>query len=274
MTPRVSVVTTVYNGEPYVDRAIPGILSQTFTDFEWVLVNDGSQDKTEEILRDLEKRDSRVRVFSPGRLGITGAANFGVNQAQGEYVARQDFDDRSYPDRLRLQVAVLDANPRVGVVGGHYLVIDQNRNERYVRMPPSEHEDIIPAMARAIPMANTIAMFRKRVWTEAGGYPEVADLEDQLLWLKAAKLGWRFANVPELVGEHYVHSTSFFHRSFKYVDRQRALAKVQAKVVRELRLPPWMYLFALGRYGYAYCPTPLKRMLRRTLGGSAERDLA
>ena len=101
MTPRVSVVTTVYNGEPYVDRAIPSILAQTFTDFEWILVDDGSEDRTPEILRDLAQRDSRVRVFSPGRLGITEAANFGVTQARGEYIARQDFDDRSHPDRLR-----------------------------------------------------------------------------------------------------------------------------------------------------------------------------
>ena len=273
MTPRVSVVTTVYNGEPYVDRAIPSILGQTYRDFEWIVVDDGSQDRTPEILRDLAHRDSRVRVFSPGRLGITAAANYGVSQARGEYVARQDFDDRSYPDRLQLQVSVLDADPGIGVVGGYYVVVDQNRDERYVRMPPTEHAAIVPAMAKSIPLANTIAMFRRRVWIESGGYPEVADLEDQLLWLKAAKLGWRFANVPEVVGEHFVHGASFFHRSFKYVDRQRNLARVQAQVVRELGLPKWMYLFPLGRYTYAYFPTGLKRVLRRTLGGSQERDL-
>jgi glycosyltransferase involved in cell wall biosynthesis len=75
MTPRVSVVTTVYNGEPYVDRAIPGILGQTFEDFEWILVDDGSQDRTLEILQGLARRDSRVRVFSPGRQGVAVAAN-------------------------------------------------------------------------------------------------------------------------------------------------------------------------------------------------------
>ena len=69
MTPRVSVVTTVYNGEPYFDRAIPGILAQTFADFEWILVDDGSEDGPPEILRDLAQRDSRVRVFSPGPAG-------------------------------------------------------------------------------------------------------------------------------------------------------------------------------------------------------------
>ena len=114
MTPRVSVVTTVYNGEPYLDRAIPGILAQTFKEFEWILVDDGSQDRTPELLRELAQRDSRVRVFSPGRLGLAAAANYGVSQARGEYIARQDFDDTSYPDRLRLQVTFLDAHPDVG----------------------------------------------------------------------------------------------------------------------------------------------------------------
>jgi glycosyltransferase involved in cell wall biosynthesis len=273
MTPLVSVVTTVYNGEPYFDRAIPGILGQTFKDFEWILVDDGSEDRTPELLQELARRDSRIRVFSPGRLGLTVAANYGLTQARGEYIARQDFDDRSYPDRLRLQVALLDAHPEVGVVGGYYLLVDENRGERYVRMPPTDHPAIISAMAKSIPLANTVATFRRRVWSESGGYPEVADLEDQLLWLRAAKLGWRFANVPEVVGEHYVHASSFFHRSFKYVDRQRNLARVQAQVVRELGLPSWMYLFALGRYAYAYCPPGIKRVLRRTLGGSEERDL-
>jgi glycosyltransferase EpsE len=272
MTPRVSVVTTVYNGEPYFDRAIPGILAQTFDDFEWILVDDGSQDRTPELLRELARRDARVRVFTPGRLGLARAANYGVRQANGEYIARQDFDDSSYPERLRLQVTFLDAHPKVGVVGGYYVLVDERRDERYVRMPPTEHSAIIAAMARYIPLANTIVTFRRQVWTEAGGYPEVADLEDLRLWLRAGKLGWRFANLPQILGEHYVHDTSFFHRSFRYIDRQRGLAQVQAQAVRELRLPSWMYVFAFARYAYAYLPRGLKRAFRRRIG-PRERDV-
>jgi glycosyltransferase involved in cell wall biosynthesis len=273
MTPKVSVVTTVYNGEPYADRAIPGILAQTFTDFEWILVDDGSQDRTAELLQGLAGRDPRVRVFSPGRLGLTAAANYGVSQARGEYIARQDFDDRSYPDRLQLQVTLLDANPEVGVVGGHFVVVDDTRGERYVRMPPPDHQGIVQELAKSIPFANTIAMFRRTVWSESGGYPEVADLEDQLLWISAAKLGWRFASIPVVLGEHFIHNTSFFHRSFKYVDRQRNLARVQATAVRELGLPRWMYLYALGRHAYAYIPTGLKRVVRRRILRWQERDV-
>jgi glycosyltransferase involved in cell wall biosynthesis len=273
MTPRVSVVSTVYNGEPYFDRAIPGILAQTFDDFEFIVVDDGSSDGSLGKLRELAERDARVRVFAPGRLGAAAAYNYGVAQAQGEYIARQDFDDCSYPDRLRLQVAFLDSHPEVGVVGGHYVLIDERRNERYVRIPPTEHAAILSSMARGVPLAHTVATFRRRVWTEAGGYPLVKNLIDMRFWLRVGKLGWRFANVPVLVGEHYVHDSSWFHRSFEYVERQRDLARVQAQAVRELGLPSWMYLFSLGRHAYAYLPADLKRIVRRGVVGSQERDV-
>jgi glycosyltransferase involved in cell wall biosynthesis len=273
MTPRVSVVSSVYNGEAYLDRAIPGILSQTFSDFEFILVDDGSSDRTLAELRRVEARDPRVRVFAPGRLGAAPAYNYGVAQARGEYIARQDFDDRSYPDRLRLQVALLDAHPEVGVVGGYYTVVDERRGERYVRMPPTEHSAIISAMARNIPIAHTIATFRRRAWADAGGYPLVNNLIDLRFYLHVAKQGWRFANVPEVVGEHYVHGASWFYRTLKYADRQRDLARVQAQIVRELGLPRWMYLYAVGRHAYAYISPGLKRVVRRGMVGSRERDV-
>ena len=273
MTPRVSVVTSVYNGEPYFDRAIPGILAQTFDDFEFIIVDDGSSDRSLEHLRDVAGRDPRVRVFSPGRLGAAAAYNFGVAQARGEYVARQDFDDRSYPERLRLQVALLDAQPEVGIVGGHYLLVDERRKERYVRMPPTEHGAILAAMAKYIPIAHTLATYRRRTWVEAGGYPLVNNLIDLRFYARVGKLGWRFANVPEVIGEHFVYDNSFFHRSLTYVTRQRDLARVQAQIVHDLGLPSWMYVYSWARYAYAYLPTDVKRVLRRRLGRSRERDV-
>lgn len=271
--PKVSVVTTVFNGEAYFDRAIPGILAQTFEDFEFVVVDDGSEDRTAELLRGLAAREPRVRVFSPGRLGAAAAYNFGVAQAGGEYIARQDFDDRSYPDRLRLQVALLDAHPEVGIVGGYYVLVDERRDERYVRMPPTSHRGILSAMAKYVPIAHTVATFRRRAWVEAGGYPLVNNLIDLRFYLRVGKLGWQFANVPEVLGEHYVHNSSWFHRSLKYVERQRDLARVQAQSVRELGLPRWMYLYSLGRHVYAYIPPGLKRLMRRGIVGSRERDV-
>jgi glycosyltransferase EpsE len=273
MTPVVSVVSTIYNGEKFFDRAIPGILEQSFEDFELVLVDDGSTDRSLELLREVAERDRRVRVYAPGRLGAAAAYNFGVEQARGEYVARQDFDDRSYPDRLRLQVALLEAHPEVGMVGGSYVLVDERRGERYVRLPPTNHAAIVAGMARYVPIAHTTAMFRKRAWSEAGGYPIVNNLIDLRFYIRVAKRGWKFANVPEIVGEHYVHDSSWFHRTLQYVDRQRDLARVQAEAIRELDLPRWMYVYALGRHAYAYIPPGVKRLVRRGVVGSRERDI-
>lgn len=273
MTCRVSVVTTVYNGEPYFERAVPGILAQSYSDFEFIVVDDGSSDRSLEMLRDVAGRDPRIRVFAPGRLGAAAAYNYGVTKATGEYVARQDFDDRSAPDRLRHQVAFLDAHPEVGIVGGYYVLVDERRGERYVRMPPTEHGAIITSMARNVPIAHTVATFRRKAWTDAGGYPLVNNLIDLRFYLRVAKQGWKLANVPEIMGEHYVHDASWFHQSLKYAERQRDLARVQAQVIRELGLPRWMYIYSLGRRAYAHVPSGVKRLVRRGVVGSQERDV-
>jgi glycosyltransferase involved in cell wall biosynthesis len=273
MTPRVSVISTVYNGEPYFDRAVPGILNQSFQDFEFIVVDDGSTDQTLPKLRELASRDSRVRVLAPGRLGAAAAFNYGVRQSSGEYIARQDFDDRSYPERLRLQVDFLDANPKVGLVGGYCVLVDERRGERYIRMPPVEHDAILPAMAKYVPIPHTLATFRRRAWSDAEGYPDASNLIDLRFYIRVAKVGWRFANIAEVLGEHYVYETSFFHRTQTYGTRQRDLARVQAQAIRDLRLPRWMYVYAFGRYAYPYLPTGWKRLLRRSLGRSKEQDI-
>ncbi len=255
---RVSVVTTVYNGEPYMDRALPSILAQTYKDFEWVIVDDGSEDRTGELLQQVAAKDARIKILTPGRLGRTKALNFAVENAQGEYIVQQDWDDISYPERIEKQVTFLEAHPRVGVVGSFYVIVDEIRQERFIRKPPIKHEDIIKAMARYIPFAHTLVTFRKKAWEDAGGYPLVKDIEDLMLWIAIAKAGWKLANIPEILGEHYVHPQSFWHRNFQYVERQRELAKVQLKAISELCLPKWMIIYPAGRLLYPFMPDWLK----------------
>jgi glycosyltransferase EpsE len=271
---KISVVTPVYNGERYFDRAVPSILAQSRSDFEWVIVDDGSTDTTPERLAALAASDARVRVLSPGRLGYARALNYAIEQARGTYIANQDFDDRSYPDRLRLQAAFLDAHPEVGVVGGRYVLIDETRHERYERMPPEQHDQIVRAMASRIPFAHTLVMFRKEAWRQAGGYPLIESLVDFGLWIEFGRLGWRFANLPDLVGEHFVHAQSYFLSSLKYRTRQRSLAKLQLLAIRTFGLPLWMSIFPAGRYVYWAMPDGMKRTVRRLLAGSREQDVS
>src|SRR3954462_550758 len=109
--PLLSVVTTVFNTAPYLRAAVESILAQTFRDFEYILVDDGSSDGSLASLREFERRDPRVRVISRGNTGIVRAANDGIALARGRYLARMDGDDLSIPTRFEKQVAHLDANP-------------------------------------------------------------------------------------------------------------------------------------------------------------------
>lgn len=272
--PKVSVITPVYNGEQYFERAVPSILGQTYHDFEYIIIDDGSTDKTPEFLTEVAKKDARVRVLSPGKLGFTKALNYAIEHAQGDYIARQDFDDISYPERLRSQVDFLDANPNVGLVGSYYILCDDRRQERNLRMPATEHQKLLRQMATCIPFVHSLVTFRKEAWKQAGGYSLINDgVEDLRLWIVFAQLGWQFANVPEVLGEHWVHSDSFFFQNVKYIKRQQVLAKLQWQVVREFNLPVWMGVYSLGRYLYPYFPTNIKRFVRRQVVGYKEQDM-
>jgi glycosyltransferase EpsE len=274
MTPRVSVISTVYNGAAYRDRAVPSILAQSLADFEWVIVDDGSDDETPRLLAELAARDPRVRVLSAGRLGRAAALNLAAENARSNYIANQDFDDLSAPERLAHQAAFLDSHPEVGWLGGYYIVIDENRDERYIRMPATSHAGILREMAKNIPFAHTTVMFRKQAWVDAGGYPAVTNLVDFRLVIALAGSGWHVANVPEVLGTHHVHPASFWHQHFRYRDRQLELAAAQREAIRKLGLPAWMQIWPLGRRAYSYLPHNLKRRLRRTLAASREHDLS
>ncbi len=273
MSYKISVITTVFNGEKYFDRAIPSILNQTYVDFEWIIVDDGSTDNTHKKLAEIAKQDTRIKLFSSGRLGRAKALNYAIENAQGKYIANQDFDDISYPERLRLQVEFLDTHPEVGVLGCNYIIQDENRKERYVRILPCQHNQLTRLTAKCVPFAHTLATLRKEAWMQAGGYSEPNNFVDHCLWIKFAKLGWHLASIPETLGEHFVYSKSFWHQNFQYSERQKHLAKIQWKAIHDLNLPLWMGVYPIGRYLYCYSPKQFKSFLRRTVAGSKEQPL-
>lgn len=271
---QVSVVTTVYQGESYFDRAKSSILEQTYDNYEWILVEDGSSDRTPELLEELDQKYSRAKIYFPGRLGRAAALNFGINKAEGKYIAIHDFDDISYPERLEKQVNYLESNTNVGVAGSYYVLVNQIRNERFVRKPPTADEDIRRAFAQNIPFAHTLTMFRKEAWDAVDGYPLIDNLIDLGLWLElASETDWKFANVDDVLGEHFVHDESFWHRNFEYAKRQRDLSRLQARAIRNLNLPKWMYAYAAGRLVYPYLPHSVKRIVRNMVGSSEEENI-
>lgn len=119
VAPKVSVLMPVYNAEEYIAEAIESILTQTFTDFEFIIINDGSTDRSEEII--LTFNDPKIKYLkNTQNLGLVETLNFGIKMAMGIYIARMDADDISFPERLGNQVVFMDQNPKIGAMGSAY----------------------------------------------------------------------------------------------------------------------------------------------------------
>jgi len=206
--PRVSVVMPVYNAERYVGEAIASILGQTYRDFELIVVDDGSTDRSAEIIDRCAAGDSRVRVLRRPNTGIIGALNDGLALAQGELVARMDHDDRSLPERFAQQVEYLDAHPACVAVGTGVLLVDEDGDPIAPLVLQQAHEAIEAQLlrGRGLSVAQPSSMIRRGVLVQVGGY-RVFPCEDLDLFLRLAERG-RLANLPQTLLHYRKHAAS------------------------------------------------------------------
>ncbi len=191
--PLISVVMSVYNGERYLSEAIDSILSQTFTDFEFIIIDDGSTDTSAEIVHSYE--DERVSLIRQKNTGLAAALNKGIELAKGEYIARMDADDVSLPERLEVQVDYLKRHPDVIALGSAADCMDENGNFVFSMVPVCTDIDIKKKLP-ATPFIHPSVIFLKRYFFDAGCYPENLNFapEDTVLFNKMSKLG-NFANI-------------------------------------------------------------------------------
>jgi len=197
-SPRVSVLLSVYNGAAFVGEAIESILEQTFSDFELLVIDDGSTDASLEIVT--RYRDPRVHVIrNESNLGLTRSLNIGLASARGEFVARQDADDLSHRERMRRQVDFLDANPEVALLGTQTAATRNGRATRVRGWPKATGSLAIRwQLMFDSPFVHTSVMFRRRiVWDELGGYDEsFRTSQDFELWSRLAAR-YELSNLPE-----------------------------------------------------------------------------
>ena len=126
-SPLVSVLMSVYNGERYLSQAITSILNQSFGEFEFIIIDDGSKDTSWEILTQAADQDTRIRLLrNDSNLGLPKSLNRGLAQVKGAYIARMDADDVSHPERLAKELILLESTPSLVLVGSSYLIIDEN----------------------------------------------------------------------------------------------------------------------------------------------------
>lgn len=214
-SPIVSVVMSVFNGQRYVADAVESMLSQAFQDFEFIVVDDGSTDKTSEILAEYAKLDSRVRIISQRNTGRAEALNNGIGVATGRYIARMDADDISIEDRLESQVGFMNAHPEVGVLGGAYEQIDSMGRILNTIGAPLEDAAIKIELLRGNPMCHPAIMMRKEAVLAAGGYrKQLLDADDYDLWLRMAEFTC-LANLETVILRYRVHAEQVSIRSMR-----------------------------------------------------------
>jgi glycosyltransferase involved in cell wall biosynthesis len=205
--PLISVIFSVFNGTSYLKEAVESILNQTFTDFEFIIVDDGSTDQTPKILD--EFTDKRiVRLKNGKNLGLVKSLNKALGVAQGEFVARMDADDVSLPERFAKQVAYLKQHLQIGVLGTAMSQIDKKGQFISILVPPAHHSLILWQMFFGCSIFHPTVMMRKSILNDIGYYNiNFIHTEDIELWSRLFNKT-KFANLTEVLYVRRLHSRS------------------------------------------------------------------
>ena len=230
--PIVSIVMPVYNAEAYLADSIGSIIGQTFADWELICIDDGSSDRSLDILRQYQRQEMRVHVISRPNTGVTRARNDGMAVARGRYIAAMDLDDVALPERLRRQVDYMEAHPECVGLGAAVRIVGPDLMPIWDEHTPLDHETIdretLAGAGAAI--RQPVAIFRADAIRKIGGYrEELFTHEETDLYLRLAEIG-RLANLPDILLLYRLRLGSI-NRT------QRTLqAEYEVKVVRDARV--------------------------------------
>ncbi|GFE58490.1 glycosyltransferase family 2 protein [Geobacter sp. AOG1] len=234
MPPKVTVCMPVYNAEAFVAEAISSILSQTYSDFELLIIDDGSTDGSAAIVKAFS--DRRIRVIrSNSNLGIVAALNRGIGEAKGKYIARMDADDICMPDRLERQVYFMDTNPSVGICGTW--LESFGSKPKAVWSPPCDDDEIKCSLLFESVLYHPTIMFRKSLFDDlaicySADFPHAEDYE---LWGRLVDT-CSFANIGKVLLKYRLHDQNI---GFCEAATQQASAdKVRMRLLNKLGIEP------------------------------------
>jgi hypothetical protein len=189
-SPCVSVVLPVYNGLPYLHAAISSILSQSFTDFELIVIDDGSVDGSASVIEEFD--DLRLRFLRQDNQGLARTLNHGISLARGKYIARQDQDDLSHPDRLTLQVAHMEAHQDCVLLGSWAQIMEVDRLVERFHRHPIDESTLRYQLLFNNPFVHSSVLLRRSALQQVGGYttdPARQPPEDYELWSRLSRIG-------------------------------------------------------------------------------------
>ena len=230
--PKISVIMPVYNSEKYLREAMDSILNQTFTDFEFIILDDGSTDSSPAIVAGYD--DPRIRFYQNEKnMGVAATLNRGLELATGEYIARMDGDDVSLPRRFELQVAYMDTHPNVAVCGTAIELIGAQRGVRTFAQTP---EQMRVDMLFACCLAHPSVMMRGSVFGKGGLRYDKAfsKMEDYALWVETAR-EHDLSSVPGVLLQYRIHPGQVTQKPSE--EREKQLRALRTKQMERIGLP-------------------------------------
>ncbi|HNW23154.1 MAG TPA: glycosyltransferase [Candidatus Dojkabacteria bacterium] len=232
--PLVSVVIPVHNGEKYIKESIDSCLNQTYQYIEIIVVDDKSEDRTLEILKEYGEKITVLPVEKQNGLG--NVINIGIRKSQGKYIARMDADDFMYPTRIQKQVEYLESNPNCVAIGGQIDIIDENSNITGHREYAIEDKDIKKNRFLFQPFAHPAVTLRKSIVEEIGLYPEnMWKVEDVKFFLILSTKG-EFHNLRDTVLKYRI--TFKTESQSKMLDHFRKTNEIRNWAIKELNIKP------------------------------------
>lgn len=207
-SPLISVIIPCYNAEKFVENAVRSIIRQSYQNLEILVIDDCSIDKTSEILQSLEKEDQRIiYIRNEINLKLAKTLNKAISLSKGEYIARMDSDDISFPDRLEKQLIFLLQNPEIDIVGANIQHINEYGHIlKYRSYMPTTHNDIMVKSAWKSVMNHPSILAKASFFIDLDGFNEYLPYaEDYELWIRALQKGKKFANLSEILLYYRIH---------------------------------------------------------------------
>jgi glycosyltransferase involved in cell wall biosynthesis len=232
--PPISVVMSVYNGGVHLAASIESILSQTFSNFEFIIIDDGSSDDSAEIIRTF--KDQRIRLVRQNNHGLVYSLNKGVRLARGEFIARQDADDISLPSRFEKELKLITSTEKLGLVGTFFTYIDEKNSKPTITITsPTKPIDLVRGFYIVNPFAHGSVMYRKAAFEQAGGYRDThGPTEDYDLWRRMAE-NWLITQLPQSLYWYRLNSEGISHT------KQEMQHKYTAEIINEQWKKPFIY---------------------------------
>lgn len=218
----ISVILPVYNGQEYLPQAIESILHQSYQKLEFIIINDGSKDKSIDIINEYASKDSRIKVIDRHNMGLIVTLNEAIEKASGNLIARMDQDDIALPQRLQLQYDYMVKNS-LDVCGGNFITIDKDNKILQEHTVPQTEAEIIITMATNVPFAHPSVMMQKSFLTKNNltyglhGYRNGEDLD---LWMLMYNYNAKFGNVNNTILHYRVLSSSMSRTNHKNIKKE------------------------------------------------------